>query len=477
MNKHNYENIKQTVRRLESILQIVTLAVVYYLVWRYSYPTVERVERPYSGFFPTYYGNGKYVLMFIYAFLSVILFHLTECFQYGHQKLSHIFVSQVISVIIINVITYFQLSLIANVLISFVPILILTGADIILCLLFCILFTVIYHHMYVPKNMVMIYGHDDAVTLKFKMDTRSDKYKVTKVLPSTLDNEILFKEMLSHDAVIINDIPAERRNDILKFCYGNSIRTYVIPKITDIIIRGADDVTLFDTPLFLVKGMALSPTEAFTKRAFDIVLSLIALIIASPFMLITALAIKLEDHGPVFFKQERVTIHGKRFNILKFRSMIVDAEKSGMSIPATGKDPRITKVGRIIRATRFDELPQILNILAGQMSWVGPRPERTEHVIKYTEEIPEFAFRQKVKGGLTGYAQIYGKYNTSAYDKLRLDLIYIEDYSLILDLKLLLMTIRIIFSKESTEGFEMQEELERKKQELLAGQEIRELLP
>ena len=173
-------------------------------------------------------------------------------------------------------------------------------------------------------------------------------------------------------------------------------------------------------------------------------------------MLLTAIAIKLYDGGPVFFKQARCTIGGKVFYIHKFRSMIVDAEKYG-AIPATDKDPRITKVGNVIRATRIDELPQILNILKGEMSIVGPRPERVEHVEKYSKEVPEFSYRLKVKGGLPGYAQIYGKYNTSAYDKLRLDLMYIENYSLLLDIKLILMTLQIMLRKESTEGFKQEE--------------------
>jgi lipopolysaccharide/colanic/teichoic acid biosynthesis glycosyltransferase len=186
----------------------------------------------------------------------------------------------------------------------------------------------------------------------------------------------------------------------------------------------------------------------------DLAICLPALVIAAPIMLVVAIAIKLEDGGPVFFKQTRATRDNKTFDILKFRSMIVDAEKEGKSIPATDGDPRITKVGRIIRATRLDELPQILNILKGDMSIVGPRPERVEHVEEYTRELPEFSYRLKVKGGLTGYAQIYGKYNTSAYDKLRLDLMYIENYSILLDIKLILMTLRIMLKKESTEGFD-----------------------
>jgi lipopolysaccharide/colanic/teichoic acid biosynthesis glycosyltransferase len=151
--------------------------------------------------------------------------------------------------------------------------------------------------------------------------------------------------------------------------------------------------------------------------------------------------------------------------------MIVDAEKDGKSIPAIDGDPRITKVGKIIRATRIDELPQLLNILKGDMSIVGPRPERVEHVEEYTRELPEFAYRLKVKGGLTGYAQIYGKYNTSAYDKLRLDLMYIENYTFMLDIKLILMTVRVMFSKDSTEGFDKAEELEAMKRQVLTQME------
>lgn len=208
-------------------------------------------------------------------------------------------------------------------------------------------------------------------------------------------------------------------------------------------------------------------SQRFWKRAGDIIFSALALIVASPFMAIIALAIHFQDKGPVFYCQNRVTRDGKVFSLLKFRSMIVDAEKNGVT-PATGKDPRITKVGAFLRATRMDELPQLINILKGEMSIVGPRPERVEHVEKYGREISEWHFREKVKGGLTGYAQIYGRYNTSAYDKLRMDLIYIENYSAIMDVKLILMTLRVLFSKESTEGFEVQKQREAQRKTMLS---------
>ena len=139
---------------------------------------------------------------------------------------------------------------------------------------------------------------------------------------------------------------------------------------------------------------------------------------------------------------------------MKFRSMITDAEKDGKARLATENDDRITPVGKFIRATRIDELPQFFNILKGDMSLVGPRPERPEINKEYYEELPEFAYRLRVKAGLTGYAQVYGKYNTTSYDKLKLDLIYVERCSILLDIQLILLTLRVVFTKDATEGLE-----------------------
>ena len=189
------------------------------------------------------------------------------------------------------------------------------------------------------------------------------------------------------------------------------------------------------------------------KRCFDIVASAVALILASPVMLVTAVAIKLGDGGPIFYKQARLTKGGKIFHVLKFRSMRVDAEKDGIARLSTGdKDDRITPVGRIIRKVRIDELPQLLNILGGSMSVVGPRPERPEIAQQYEKELPEFRLRLQVKAGLTGYAQVYGKYNTSPYDKLQMDLMYIANPTILEDLRIVLATVKILFMPESTDG-------------------------
>ena len=443
MNHRKREEKKHLIRKAEAFLQIALLTISYYLVWLFSYQDVT---------FP-YLGRGKFVLMGIYAVLALILFHYSDGFNYGHSKLADIIVSQSIAIFLVNFITYWQLSLISNVMIALIPMLILTVIDMLICLGCSFFYNLYYLKHHSPHDLIMIYGTESALELEEKMSMRGDKYQIKATVSVEKGFDAICQEIEKHDAVLLNDVPAQIRNDILKYCYTNEIRLYTTPKLSDIVISGAEKITTFDTPLLLVKGIGLNLEQRIMKRAMDIVLCSIAMIVAAPIMLIVAIAIKLEDGGPVFFKQERVTIDGKRFDILKIRSMIVDAEKFGEVIPATDHDPRITKVGNVIRATRIDELPQIINILKGEMSIVGPRPERVEHVEKYQEEIPEFVYRTKVKGGLTGYAQIYGKYNTSPYDKLRLDLTYIEEYSILLDIKLILMTLQIMLRKESTEGF------------------------
>lgn len=443
MNRIKNEEKRYLIRKLEVLIQLLLFTISYYITWLLCYQDVT---------FP-YLGRGKFVLMGIYAVLTSILFYYSDGFNYGHSKMADITVSQCIAMFLVNFVTYWQLSLISNVMINPVPMLLLTAVDLFLCIFCCYLYTAVYHKYHTPRDLVLVYGTESALSLEEKMSVRGDKYHITETISAERGFEQICQEIRKHEAVLLNDVPAQLRNDLLKFCYTNAIRLYMTPKLSDIVISGADKINTFDTPMLLIRGNGLNIEQRFIKRAMDICLCAIAMIIAAPIMLVVAIAIKLEDGGPVFFKQVRVTRDEKRFEILKFRSMIVDAEKAGEVLPATDHDPRITKVGRVIRATRIDELPQIINILKGDMSIVGPRPERVEHVEKYQEEVPEFVYRTKVKGGLTGYAQIYGKYNTSPYDKLRLDLTYIEEYSILLDIKLILMTLQIMVRKESTEGF------------------------
>ncbi len=456
-----HDDKKQIIRRAEGLLESFVLSVIYYYVWREFY----RID-----FGPTYYGRGKVVLIFVYFVIIVSSIRLCEGFKFGHLKFSDVFVSQIVAIIMANFVTFWQISLIANVMVIVHPMLILTGIDIVISCICCYLFTAFYHGKNVPRNMILIYGSDSAIDLKFKMDLRQDKYTITKILRYDVGMETIEKEIAKHDSVILNDIPAQIRNDILKYCYHNEIRTYIVPKITDIIIKGAPDISLFDTPLMLVKGRGLTVTQRFAKRLMDITICLIVAIPFAIIVLFVAIAIKLDDKGPVFYTQERLTKDCKSFKIYKFRSMKVHSEEEETFQGAETDDPRITRVGRFIRRTRLDELPQLINIFKGDMSIVGVRPEHIADMEKHEKEIPEYAERYKVKAGLTGYAQVYGKYNTSPYDKLRMDLMYIENYSLILDIKLILMTLRTLTQKDSTEGFDKVEEQKARREEVLRNQ-------
>jgi exopolysaccharide biosynthesis polyprenyl glycosylphosphotransferase len=455
--KYNADT-KSFVAFLESVLEIMVLSILYYFFWRFGYE-----QEP----FPPYLGNGKYLLMAIYAVLCWFFMNSSEGFQFGNLRKLYLAIAQWIGLTIVNVITYFQLCLIANRMISPWPMLFLLAADLVVSTVFVFIYSSLYYRLYAPHDMVMVYGSDNAVNMKIKLDTRKERYNVSRLISADAGFDRICEEIDKAESVIVNDIPAQLRNDILKYCYEHQIRMYMVPKITDVLVRGAHNISVVDTPMLLIKGTGLTIGQRFVKRTMDILLSLLALIIASPIMLVVAVAIKIEDGGPVFYKQKRMTRDKKAFDILKFRSMIVDAEKEGKSIPATGGDPRITRVGNVIRRFRIDELPQLWNILNGDMSIVGPRPERVEHIEEFCKTMPEFSYRMKVKGGLTGYAQVYGKYNTSAYDKLRFDLMYIENYSLLLDIKLILLTMRVLFSKNSTEGFDEAEKAEKKKDELL----------
>ncbi len=450
-----YEDTKGFVRAAETVLEVALMTVLYYFVWRSGYT------------FYSYEYLGKYVLMGVYAMILYVFFLNSDCTMFGQLQRLDLVIGQTIALFLVNFITYFQLCLIANAMLSPVPLLVLLGIQILVAIVMVYAYTGLYYKLYAPHDMLLIYGNKRGVGLKIKMDSRRDKYNISKLICVDAGMAAIVEEIARHDAVILTDVPAEIRNDILKYCYRHRVRTYVAPKLTDIMLRGARQNSLFDTPLLLVKGTGLTPMQRVLKRTMDIVLCTIAMIPAAPVMGIVALAIKLEDHGPVFYKQKRMTRNGREFEILKFRSMIVDAEKYAGAVLATDNDPRITKVGKFIRATRLDEIPQILNILKGDMSIVGPRPERKVIADEYCKDIPEFDYRLKVRGGLTGYAQIYGKYNTSAYDKLRLDLMYIENYSLMLDIKLIILTLRIVFSKDSTEGIDKARENQELAQELL----------
>lgn len=399
-----------------------------------------------------YYRRGNWVLIAIYTILTMIFFKAYGGFKVGYLKKTDMFYSQMISIVCVNVITYFQISLIGRDFMRGFPIVYLTVTEIVFIFFWNMLVDKIYFIVYPPRRLIILYGSRQAASLVMKMSTRVDKYMICEsVNISDFENEDeVKKHILKYDGIIICDIPAKSRNDYIKFCFQNNIRAYIVPKISDIILRGAEDIRLFDTPLILARNNGLTFEQRFIKRTADIFISLLMIILFSPAMLVTAIAVKLCDGGNIIYRQKRLTIDEKEFYIYKFRSMVADAEKSGGPQLAKDYDSRITPVGRIIRKCRIDELPQLFNILKGDMSIVGPRPERPELAEKYEETIPEFRYRLKVKAGLTGYSQVIGTYDTIPYDKLKMDLMYIENYSFRLDLQLMLMTLKTMFFPNKT---------------------------
>ena len=391
-----------------------------------------------------YYRRGNWVLIGVYGIIVWLFFRVYGGFKLGYLKKTDMLYSQIISMVCINFVAYFLISLIGRDFMPPMPIVLLTLADFGFISVWTLVSSWMYFMIYPPRKLIILYGSHQAAALVLKMSRRVDKYMICESISINDDPEHIYSHIMKYEGVIICDIPAEQRNDILKFCFENSRRAYIAPKISDIIIRGADDIRLFDTPLLLCRNYGLDFEQRFVKRFFDIVFSVVMLVVTSPVTLILPILIKCNDGGPILFKQKRLTIDGKEFDVYKFRSMIVDAEKHGAQL-ASEDDPRITQVGRVMRRFRLDELPQLLNILKGDMSVVGPRPERPELTKEYEKDMPEFCFRLKVKAGLTGYAQVTGVYDTTPYDKLKMDLMYIENYSFRLDLQIILMTIKTMF--------------------------------
>ena len=451
MAEEKKKDIGRSVRRIV-VLQLPLIGVfvdllIYSWFWFNSY------YGPKIRYNLKFYFNGHLMILVLYFLLLVFFMHTYGGFKVGYLKTLDVILSQIFSLAAVNVVTYMQLSLMAVHLARVSPILIMTAIQTAFSILWILFSGWMYRQTFPPKKVLMIHGERPADGIRHKFESRPERFEIVKSIGVDEGLEKVLSEVDSgYEAVALIDLPTQLRNRLIKYCYGRSVRIYTMPKIPDVLLAGSPSLHVFDTPIFMTREYPLTFGQRFLKRLIDIVGSLILLIIASPVMLITALAVHFYDGGPVFYRQIRCTIGEREFAIIKFRSMRTDAEKDGVARLSSVHDDRITPVGRFIRKVRIDELPQLINILKGDMSFIGPRPERPEIIRQYTETMPEFVFRMKVKAGLAGYAQIYGKYNTTPYDKLKLDLSYIQNYSIWLDLKLMMLTLKILLQPESTEG-------------------------
>lgn len=443
------EQYKRLIMFLNSAVILLLQTAIFAYVWYHFYADDKKI------LIKVFFRRGNYVVIGLYALMVFFFFKLYGGFKVGYLRVFDVLFSQIFSVLCVNAVTYLQLCLIGRwKFLHYVgPIIGMTCVDLVVTIIWVLLSRWIYVKLYPPRKLLLVTGRYNSDQLIRKFATREDKYAIEETISYLEDLETIKERILHYSGAILADIPAETRNLLLKFCFEHDIRCYTVPKITDIMIMSAGSIHLFDTSLLLFRNKGLSIEQQFLKRLFDIVASLVAIVLASPFMLLIAVCIKAYDRGPVFFTQDRLTKDGNVFKVLKFRSMRVEREEKEYCLTRKNDD-RITPVGKVIRNIHFDELPQLFNILKGEMSFVGPRPECPDLAEKYCQRIPEFNYRLKVKAGLTGYAQVYGKYNTTPYDKLKLDLTYIENYSFLLDIKLMLLTFKVLFQKENTEGIE-----------------------
>lgn len=437
---------KILVGRIYIVLSILIAVISVVVLWKNSYSPWKTVGMSsWLKLAALVIGYGA-----IYHFFA----KMYRAYRFGIYRLTELMYSQFLAFGIANVVLYIEAGIFYHKLTSIVPFLVTYFFQMLAEAVIIFIVNRLYMCCYVPKEIVIVYGREASNYKDFvrKVESKHGRYIIRGIYDEQSVYHKGIPDIEGVESVYLYEVSREIKEYLVHYCYNREIDVYLTRTVIELLLEGFETSHTFDTPFLRTNREPVRWYYPYAKRLMDIVLSLIGLVVLSPIFLITALCIKLSDKGPVFYKQTRLTLNHKEFEIYKFRSMVVDAEKDGKARLAQEHDSRITPVGKIIRKTRIDEIPQIINILKGEMSFVGPRPERPEIEKEYLEILPEFGLRLKVKSGLTGYAQIFGKYNTTPQDKLRLDLLYINNRSMLLDWKLILWTIKIIFVPESTEG-------------------------
>lgn len=377
-------------------------------------------------------------------------------FDIGRRKSKPIIYSMSLAVVFTDIITYAQLMIMNTITPSIHAFRLVSLSALFLAIFLQILIIVIatyacnalFFKIHKPEKCCIITSSQESLDeivrgmLKLKK-----QYEIVQIL--NYRDKYLLGKLKDADTVFLYDVPFQQRSEVINYCYRTRKNIYFNPEIEDIVEKTSEYYLLDDISVLNYNVKGLTMEQRIIKRCMDIGLAVLMGIVSSPIWIVSAVAIKLYDGGSVLFKQDRATINGTVFQVYKFRTMRENVENRSV----TDDDDRITKPGKILRKTRMDELPQLLNILKGDMSFVGPRPEMLENVVTYTEELPEFRYRLRVKAGLTGYAQIAGKYNTTPKDKLIMDMMYIENYSVFKDIQLLFQTAIVLLKSDSTEAF------------------------
>ncbi len=421
------------------VLVVATVATAFVGVWQSYYG-----ETLYSG-------RGNYLLVSLYLAIFITFGSIYDGFKVGIMRLHELVYSLGLAILFANGFIYIILSLIANQMLNPLPLTVLTVVQVVMLIVLMYSLSSVYFALHKPRSVLAVFDADTRNDIIKKVSLIKDRFSLDKGITVDRGIDEIKREIDGYETVLICDFDSSVKNEVLKYCYAKNKRVYMLPSSADTVVNGSYQVQIFDTPVLFLRNGGLSTEQKIVKRVFDIFFSGLGIVVFSPLMLVISFLVKFTSRGPIIFKQQRVTLNGKIFNIYKFRSMRVLSDDELKK--TTVDDDRITFVGRLIRPFRLDELPQLFNILFGHMSVVGPRPEMVELVRDYSEKLPDFQLRHKVKAGLTGYAQIYGKYNTTPQNKLNMDIHYIEHYSILQDIKLCAMTLKILFVKSSTEGF------------------------
>jgi exopolysaccharide biosynthesis polyprenyl glycosylphosphotransferase len=428
--------------RLIKFLNPILMTVPFAILWFAYYSS--RVNSP-------FYLKGNWLVVALYFLLFLLYGRTYDAFLVSYNQISEMVYSQMLSALVTNFLTGIVIWLLCRYLRYVWPIFLVLPFQLAISILWSNAAHRWYYRVFSARKTIIVWDMRHDMEQMIEQYGLKRKFDVIMEIPSKTCLRNL-QVLDSADAVFLAGVHSHDRNKIIKYCIEKKITVFVIPRIGDVLMSSARHVHLFHLPMLRLERYNPPPEYLFFKRLFDVLFSVILIALLSPLMLVTAILIK-RDGGPVFYRQNRLTKDGRIFQILKFRSMRVDAEKDGVARLSTGEDDdRVTPIGRVIRSMRIDEIPQLFNILGGSMSFVGPRPERPEIAKQYEKDLPEFNLRLQAKAGLTGLAQVYGKYNTDPYDKLQMDLMYIANPGIAQDLRLVFATIKILFMKESTEG-------------------------
>lgn len=446
----------RVILRCVKLVDVIAVGIPFGFTWLHFY--LNQMTVP-------YYRMGNVLIIALYYVIYYLTSHLYSGFNINVKRISEIFFAQTLALIITNLISFVVIWLLLLKLPNIPVMLSMLCVQMGIAALWAFLSHQWYFSTYPARPSVIIYDEMqgmDGLIDQYGLDKHfciNNTMSVTEVFGdierpmSKMEEQACIHQAIGDNTtVFLCGLHSHWRNQFVKYCTAYDKTAYVIPRIGDVIMAGAVRMPLFHEPVMQLQRYNPAPEYLFVKRAFDILISGIALVVFSPLMAVLALIIR-RDGGTALYRQTRLTKNGKEFKMLKFRSMRMDAEKDGVARLSTGEDdPRLTKIGKKIRACRLDELPQLINIFKGDMSIVGPRPERPEIAAIYKESLPEFDLRLQCRCGLTGYAQVYGQYNTTPYNKLLMDLMYISKPSLAEDLRICMATVKVLMEKDSTEG-------------------------